>query len=446
MKWSFTAACLLYFSTLTYGQVLEFSGKVLGTGLFYNGEHSPFWMHTNTRGRIDEETEFSGLVSVQVRNRINEDTFLEFGTGMLYHDGFSSRLQIDESYLRFQSHWWELILGRKQRREAYAGLSATNENILWSLNARPLPGFGFHTLRPVFFNGSSGLGIEGSWEEFFMDDQRYVLKTRLHHKMFNLVYRPSEALQLLAGLHHFVQWGGHHPEHGELPAAFIDYLRVISGREGEEGVDGQEINALGNHLGSYQLQLRTRLGEYKLELIYNHLFEDGSGRVLANTPDGRYGIFVKESRADGWMSALLYEFYYTRNQSANSPGTDGVDNYFNNNRYRSGWTYHSRIIGLPFFGLFQDRFRVKNNKIIVHHLGVSGTGFGRYPYKFLASYRKNYGSKISGNYRKHHMLSTYLEVELWSDLLDLNFQLGADFNAIAAPNFGAAVQLRRSLF
>ncbi|MGW1455577.1 capsule assembly Wzi family protein [Salegentibacter agarivorans] len=431
-------------------QQIDFKGNVNATGLLFSEDNSPFWLHTNQRGRLDELTNFSGLANISGIYRFSENASLEGGLGVLYQDGFTDKLQLDESYLAFNNSWLGIVAGRKQRKELYRGLSATNQSILWSLNARPLPGIRFFTKRPIFFNDNRGLGFEASLEEYFMDDERYVEDTRLHHKSFHLVYKSSPRFQISAGLRHFVQWGGTHPEFGDLPSDFKAYTRAITGRgvgdDIGEGISEQEINGLGNHLGSYEVNIKTILANYNVEIIYNHLFEDGSGSLLRNTPDGRYGVFIEDPTAaiDSWIQAVMYEFYYTKNQSKNTPTTDGQDNYFNNNLYRSGWTYENRVLGLPFITLGPDRFRITNNKVLVHHIGLSGMAFSKIPYKFLGSFRKNYGGKGSANTNGQHVLSTYLDLNLLQNIVNLNLQLGADFDEIEVSNFGAGISVSKS--
>ena len=140
-------------------------------------------------------------------------------------------------------------------------------------------------------------------------------------------------------------------------------------------------------------------------------------------------------------------FYYTKNQSKNTPTTDGIDNYFNNNLYRSGWTYENRVLGVPFITLDPERFRISNNKILVHHFGLTGTAFNYIPYKFLTSYRINDGGK-GGEYRENKILSTFLTFKIWQyqEFVDVNLQLATDFSSIAAPNFGAGIQISKKLF
>lgn len=445
MKFTLLLLFILHLSFAVQAQDMLLEGTVNTKGIIYSGDESPFWIHSNQRGRVDERSNVAGWINGLATYDISESASFKMGLGLLYSDGYLDKLQLDESYLSFENDWLLVSVGRRQREEMYNGLSASNENILWSLNARPVPGIGFEIIRPIYFSQKAGLGFKLSLEEYITDDDRYVKDTRIHHKSFHLVFDGVYNWEFIVGLEHFVQWGGISPVFGELPGGFQDYRNVFTGMEGEDDVRGEEANAIGNHLGGYVAGIKTSFDNYQIEVIYNHLFEDGSGRVLVNTPDGRYGIFIADKEPGKWIDAMMYEFYYTKNQSKNSPTTDGIDNYFNNNVYRSGWTYESRILGVPFINLDEERFRIGNNKFIAHHVGISGLAWGNLPYTLLTSYRKNYGSKTNSN-QPNEILSSYLDLRIYKSDLNVNLQLGSDFNSIASPNFGLGIQLTKELY
>ena len=84
-----------------------------------------------------------------------------------------------------------------------------------------------------------------------------------------------------------------------------------------------------------------------------------------NFPDGVNTLSFSFTDKNRWVSDILYEHQYTLYQSGpingemfddkgNSltpPGvsTVGIDDYFANAYYRSGWTHHGRVIGDPLF-------------------------------------------------------------------------------------------------
>lgn len=419
-------------------------------GIFSSKSENPFWFHSNRRGRVDKGTGLAGWINGSGKYYIHPEATLEVGTGLLFRDGYLDHIRLEEFYMQFENYWLRATAGSKQREELYRGLSATNENILWSLNARPMPGLRFELTRPVVFWEGAELGFLVNLEEYSMENRRYVQNARVHHKSFHLVYSGTRNIEISLGMQHFVQWGGTSTEHGMLPGTFSDYLTVFSGSglSGNDsgGISGQESNALGNHLGSYEVTLRTSLRNYDIELLWNHIFEDGSGLRLGNTPDGRYGIYISDTEDLGVIQAVMYEFYYTKDQSDGSSGIDGRDNYLNNNLYRSGWTHHNQVLGTPFFTLDSDRFRVENNRFIVHHLGLRGEAFHKIPFKFLTSYRKNYGSKAIDYPETRNVFSTYLDVFLWESSFEIHLQVGGDFSPSASPNHGLGFRFKRDLF
>ncbi len=437
---------LLFFVFSGYAQKIDFSASVTVEGLFSSEEENPFWLYTNQRGRIDELTDIATWADASVTYFITPDASVELGVGGLYQNGFADQLQLDQYYLSFQNTWMKAHAGRKHKTELYNGLSATNENVLWSLNARPLPGLSFEIYRPVYFWKTAGLGFKASWEEFLTDDERYVENLRIHHKSFHFVYSGIRNFELIFGLQHFAQWGGTSPDEGQLPNGFEDYLRVITGKQGQNTEVGEQLNALGNQLGSYEIYLNTSWSHYDIQLLYNTFFEDMSGLKLRNTPDGRYGIFIQDRDKEKWVSSFMYEYYYTRNQSKYYPTTDGKDNYFNNSLYKSGWTYENRVLGLPFILARKDGLGISDNNIVAHHVGISGKAFYYLPYKFLTSYRMNYGAKSGTSKPNDRIFSGFLDLKIWEDFVDVNVQIGADFHSSSKDVFGAGLKVHKNFF
>lgn len=433
-------------------------------GMASTEEDLPFWMVHNQRGRILEDSNFAGWITARSQYTFKNNSVLEIGAGILGREGSGDNLFVDELYGHYETKFWSFTAGRKQQEELYNGLSASNRSILWSLNARPLPGLQLKTTRPVFL--LKNFGFEAEWAEYLMDDERFVDNTRLHHKSFQLVYSTTDKdFRITAGIQHFAQWGGDSPVFGEQPTGVEDYLRIVTGREGgTNAVGGDQQNALGNHIGGYELLVKKTFSKFKVELFYNHLFEDGSGSRLGNTPDGRYGVFIDRMEKEAWINSLVYEFYYTKHQSHTTSGAHISDDYFNNYSYRSGWTYHNLVIGAPFFltNYYDEEYtqgfvRIGNNIFVAHHLGLEGLAFNRIPYKFLSSYRKNYGHKrlAPGFQNVDHyttddprgksmlpseVLSTYLDLKILQTPLNLNLQFGTDFSSEKFTG-GAGVQI-----
>lgn len=424
-----------------------------GQGQLFSGDRSPFWFHSNSLGRLDEKTQIYGLLQSDYSIENSKGIKADFGMGVLYKNGYDDEFRFDEAYASIASETIELIIGKKHKQVLYQGLSATNENILWSLNSPAVPGIQLYTRQPIFFSGSHGLGFLAGLEEYLLDDDRHIENTRLHHKFGKLIYKSQGDFEISIGGYHFVQWAGISEEFGKLPNSFEDYLRIFFAKPSEDNVgDGQEVNALGNQLGSYELRLKSKIKDIDFVFLYNSIFEDASGLKMGNFPDGRYAIYFEDNRDSfwglPWLKAFMYEFYYTKNQSRSrvSSEVDGADNYFNNNLYRSGWTYKNQVMGVPFILLNDNRFRIGTNIVVAHHLGLRGAIFEKLPYRFLLSYRQNYGVKGSFFDDKKEIISTFLEV----DIIDLDYklkaQIGADLKFNESSNFGVGLNFTKSIF
>ncbi|WP_405198366.1 capsule assembly Wzi family protein [Christiangramia sp. LLG6405-1] len=451
MKHPYLISIFLILSLPSHAQDY-FNLDAITTAGLYSGSESPFWMHTNRRGRVDEKTFYSGLLSGSAIFYIDDTRSFQFVGGLLYKDGYDDGLIIDEAYFSYVSPKIRVDIGKRQRKDLYQGLSVSNESILWSLNASPFPGILIETVDPIFINFKDyGLGFRFSVGEYLLDDDRYIDSPRLHHKSAHLVYRNRRNFEISLGLQQFVQWAGDSEEFGRLPQTWRDYGSVITGRAGIDDVEGQEINALGNQIGSYELKAKSKINDLDVEFFYNHIFEDGSGLKMGNLPDGRYGIYIEDNRdtfwGKDWVKAFIYEFHYTKNQSRSrkSSNRDGSDDYFNNNLYKSGWTYQNLVIGNPFILTTEERYRIGVNIVTAHHIGISGEAFDL-PYKALLSYRKNYGRKDIFFDITQQVISSYVEVELMKGDYNLSAFFASDIKNVDQSNVGAGLKFSKSLF
>jgi len=453
MRIYFLATFFCFFTLELSAQVVDYRLDFEGTGQLYSGETSPFWLHSNRKGRLDGKSHLYGLMSGSGNIFINDSSHFELGVGALYKEGFDDGAKLDEVYFEYLSRKIGVVLGKKHKEDLFKGLSASNESILWSLNSSAIPGIRLFTRSPVFILNNRGLGFKAGLEEYILDDDRYIEDARIHHKSFHLVYKTRRNLQIALGVQHFVQWAGISEEYGKLPNSLNDYIRVFTGMASDEDVgEGQEVNALGNQIGSYEVKVNSKIRGLDFQFLYNHIFEDASGMKMGNFPDGRYALFIEDNRDEfwgtPWLKAFMYEFYYTKNQSRDRAGSliDGADNYFNNNLYRTGWVYKNQVIGVPFILLSENRFRIGTNIIAVHHLGLKGKVFDEFPYRFLLSYRQNYGVKDSFFAEKREVLSTLLELELIDSDYNLKAQLGADINSYKDSTFGVGINFTKTIF
>ena len=433
-----------YSNTFDRNYMVDFNLQGFGS----TQERLPFWFYKNQRGRISEDSNFSAWLTGKAVEFITPESYVIIGAGVLYHDGGKNGIQSDELYLHFQNSWMYATLGRKQRPTLYNGLSSSNESLLWSLNARPMPGIQIGTTDPIFFSPEGIFGFEGSWNEYYMGRDRYVAGTKVHHKEFRLVYRKGD-WQVKAGFQHMAQWSGTSPTTGKQPDTFKDYLRIVSGLAGDANATvGDQMSALGNHIGGMEIYLYKEFRDFRLQAFYNHIFEDGSGIRLGNTPDGRYGLFYEHNNKNQLISSVMYELFYTKHQSYTTTGAHKHDDYFNNGNYRSGWTYEHRVIGAPFFTVDPDPenlIAIMNNKFTAHHIGVGGQ-IGNYinifPYHLLLSYAHNEGRFNRRYPRKQDVFYGLFNLGLFQEnAFNIDLQVGLELNSFTAPVYGAGVHL-----
>jgi hypothetical protein len=294
--------------------------------------------------------------------------------------------------------------GIYHRALEYAGLGISNGNIIYSGNARTLPGCNFmvEPFKVPFTNGI--VKLYGNFADYKMKDNRYMHGARLHTSSLFANVKIGSRLKASAGLEDWAEWAGTDPNGNKSPSGFKDYIRVIFGRKGGKNAsESDQINVLGNHLGRILCKLDYRGDWYKASIAMDHPYEDGSGTTLHNFPDAVWTIYAGANDKDRWISDAVFEFIYTKSQSGRyhtKPGTNivigGDDNYFNNGEYRSGWTYYGRTLGVPLITPREKNAQgmtlgVCNNRIEAYNMGIRGKIAHIMPYSLKLTYSKNYG-------------------------------------------------------
>lgn len=427
---------------------INFQAELNMYGLASTEDELPFWLYHNQRGRISSETNFSSWFSGKAVNFFSNGSFLIMGAGAFFDEAAPEPLKPDELYAHYQNSKFYVSIGKKQHPELYNGISSSNRSTLWSLNASPIPGIVIGTTDPVFFRGEDGFGFEAVLAEYFMGNDRYVKGARLHHKKISLVFEKQE-WSVILGFNHYAQWAGVNPSenYGKQPNSFEDYVFIFFGQEG--GADaslGDQLSALGNHIGGYEFYLNKEFDDFRIQLFYNHLFEDGSGMRLRNTPDGRYGIFLEKKGKSHYINSVIFELYYTLHQSHTINAIHKWDNYFTHGVYKSGWIYGKKVIGAPFFTRNESGLGMVNNKFKAFHLGVSGRIdplTESYPYKMMLSYSYNEGTPFERYIPKQDVFYVNYEMKFWDEFVELRFQFGAEYNSYASPIYGAGIHLRK---
>ena len=448
----------------------------------------PYWAQTGQYGRMPSTA--GSMMWVQARTQFDDARTFQWRWGVgLTSNSVVSRFA-DECYL--SGRWKALTLdaGLKHREMDFLGaspslgsLSVTGGHLIESGNTRAMPGYRL-SLAPVDIPFTHGhLALYGFWGDFKTLDRRWVDEALVHRGEIFLMARIGEHLELHAGLDHYALWGG-----TAMDANWYNYWRVVTGsRASESGSRSDQINVIGDHGGSECFKLKWTEDEWIATFQHDIPYSDRSGMRFNNFPDGVNTLNFGWTRKDRWISDILYEFHYTRNQSGplHEAETDadgnvipwhkgmhiaGGDDYFNNGEYRSGWTYYGRTIGLPLFYPAGTRARtwepntlvrgVENNRIRAHHLGLSGQFFRRMPYKLMLTYSQNYGtfgSPYAGESAWGKPWGSVKETPLWQfsaallgevpslfgqNWLHLTYGLYGDYGQVLPSQMGVSLGVR----
>ena len=396
IKYTLSIICCILLASISVAQSIEWKGKVVATGILSSEETNPFWLYANSDGQFGAASQFSGLGELTGSYSISENASLEAGAAFFYRDEVADEFQRRDLYLQFKNKWLKITTGSKRTETLAQGLSATNKNFLYSGNARPLAGVVLEANDPLKI--SKTFSMDWGIAHYQLNDDRYVNNVRVHYKRLALVTQFNENNRLTAKLQHFVQWAGTSPTFGALPSDFSAFIDVFFAKNAPEiMVEGEIQNAVGNHLGSYLLdyEFKTNAGDFSI--YHEHPFEDGSGTRLANFPDGVWGIYFIPSN-EKVFSGILYEYIDTNDQSASN--VSGVDNYFRNSIYRSGWSYEGNIIGMPFIlidnsiVINDENSPIISNRERVHHFGFTGT-IHHIDWKFMSTIVSHLGSHVN---------------------------------------------------
>jgi len=440
----FFIAILLMISISGTAQNLEINSSVSASGYLSTEGELPFWMVVNQNGGLSSQTDglFEGATKGQYFLSENNKASFTTGVSFFLRNGVEDKLQRNELYLQFENSWVRATLGAKNPTDRFQGLSTVNDNFLLSGNARAIPGVLLETATPISI--FKNINIEGAIGHYEMNDDRFVKRSMLHYKKLYANWQLGAKSQIRLGVEHYAQWGGTSPTRGKQPSGFTDFIDIFFAKGGgENAFSGDQQNALGNHLGIYNLEYNYRddIGTFKL--YHQHPFEDGSGTALKNFPDGTWGFYFKPNKEEytGFLDGLLLEYIHTTNQSGS--GVDsGNDDYFFNGIYSSGWTYEQNIIGLPLFNRVQrgESYMYSfYNRIKSIHIGISSTHKN---WSFLSklSYLENLDSFIVTNLEKiknfYSILRTTYSFENYGNItLTLSF----DYSDLNPNNYGTGL-------
>ena len=482
----YIAGLLCFFATYTSNAQSvnkpDWQAQVEVGGWASAGQVTPFWLRANQYGTVPLTTP-SGTLRVGFGRPYRQPDTTQaarprrfdwsVGVQAVGNAASGSRLLLPEAYGKVRWKSIELAAGRWRQLTGLGDSTLSSGFINGSGNALPIPKVQLATLGyvPIGFTKRFVAVNAGYVHGWFTG--AYIQGSYLHQKYVYLrLGKPASRFKVHAGINHEVQWGGQADYlkgtpvaiDGRLPSEFKFYHNVVLGTRPDywqtndyTSFDGAYW--FGNGLGSEDVgvELATQNGTWLL--YHQHIYEDLSGLLWYNAPDGLTGLGWHRRAGRGWLNRVVVEYLNTMDQSGPTfdlPGNSsyqGNDNYFNHGQYIEGWTYQGRTIGTPFL-MPQNEVRpaargpqfFSNNRIQMAYLGANGQAGELLSWTFRLSYSRNYGTFSVPYPTPYGQLSALIGVQWRLPQLagtQLTASLAVDQGKLLPNTIGGFVGLRR---
>ena len=245
-------------------------------------------------------------------------------------------------------------IGMFSKNKIYESHIYSTGSMIFSNNAKIIPGVGYNTNWIDFFN----------YFQFKVDLFQGKFPSQmdnngpfLHYKSV-MLKKEYDYANFGFQIQHAVQFGGDDQNGEVIPINLRTFFRMVAAQSGDDSQPGIDQDyKIGNGLGAYIFSFERKISSNEVKLYYEHFFDDKSGAKLKNFSDGLYGIEIKKNRI-----GLFYEKLETTNQSGNQH-PPGVDSYYWHQVYQFGWTNKNLSIGNAFINPLNNRKKIQNISI-----------------------------------------------------------------------------------
>ena len=465
LKTHIIAFIALFISTLSFSQTDTVKYDVSASSLASTGKFSPFWMGARSYGLISTSP-YGAMASAKITKNFGEkQRIVDYNfiiNAVSRADKLKKEVFLHELYAGIKV--WLFTFSGGFKEEIYGNQDSTLSagGFMYSQNAAPIPKVSLHIERFKPLPNANDIEMKGGVSHGWFNDNVYVKNLLFHHKYLYLRFKyPEQRLWFEFGLDHSAQWAGIFPDGTTTKANFSNFKKVFFGQGGGmDAVQTEKINALGNHLVSQSIKVEGLIGNYKIDAYWQNLSEDGPIILLWNTMnirDGVWGLSVKNKEFP-FLKGFLYEYISTSDQSGPFHDKDGViyggvDSYFQNGIYLTGWTFRGRTLGTPLItspiyndGYCEGNFDFLNSRVTAHHFGFEGNVSG-YDYKLLTTFTKNYGLYFKRFPEMKPNTSILFEVNRKFQKfggVEGKLSVGADFGTLFGNSLGAMVTIRKT--
>jgi len=445
------------------------------------GEYTPFWITSNTYGTVPLRPN-SGYVrgDLSWKHSFSNGIKLKAEADIVTAAKHSSSVWVHQLYGAVSYRNMSFFFGARERYDSMLDRNLSMGDMTYSTNARPMPeinfAFPYYTNFPFtkgYLQFKADFAVGKSFDNDYIvrtksPEANYAIDMLWHHKSLFIKWEdPNERIPFwgIIGLEHAAQWAGWTSagDFGKNPNSFRDFVRIILCESGDENsIEGEQINVLGNHLGTYNFKIGFKDKKIQTALYKQHFYEDKSGLEMANWRDGIWGgelTFFNQP----FLQKIVFEYLQTTNQSGplhflyydgklypNTRG-GGSDEYYNNGVYCSGWSYFGRAIGnalltSPEYNNDQ-RLGFKNNRVKAIHLGLEGNITSEFSYRTLFSGMYGWGTHPRPFTKRKDNFSSLIECiykPKKQNGLQINLQASFDKGDLYGDNFGCSLKISKS--
>lgn len=365
----------------------------------------PFWLNANNSRRFSSESANSlyNILDYQGAFLPTDNIKVTWQLETILNIREQIQGSIIQANIGFETSLLHVHTGYK---EEYFGLNDSTlsiGNLVYGNNARPIPKFVVSTngwQKAPFLKNI--LTFQAYLAHGKFEQNRFQSGAFLHQKYFYIgASALKNRLSIIGGLHHNAQWGGNNSQNeSSQPTGIKNYVKIFTGSSGGgDALLTDQRNALGNHLGSYDMRGSMKFKSFTISNYWQFLWEDKSGLTPFNWRDGLMGISI-DLVNQKVVNKIVLEIVRTNDQNAQKVADDGTpifepDSFFNNAVYKSGWTFNDQVIGSPIFLLLNPESnsvsRIKNS-INAFSFALQGN-FYKFNYQIRYVDFKNKGTK-----------------------------------------------------
>ena len=465
-----------------------------------NGDHNPLWLQANRYGLSSLKTS-NGYLLGAVSRPLSADDGRRWGVGygldVAVAAGFTSTLVIQQAYAEVRWLKGQLTVGSREYPMELKNQELSSGSQTLGINARPIPQVrlalpDYWTIPGMkgwlAFKGhlSYGIQTDDKWQKEFTNRQSRYTEHSLYHSKAGYLRIGPKNITLELGLEMACQFGGttYNINNGQLvrienESGLSSFIHAfIPG--GWDVVEDEYRNTEGNNLGSWVARLNFNYPSWKLGLYLDHFFEDhssmfmldydgyGEGSEWDQKKKSRYLLYDLKDMMLGielnlkrfkYLENIVLEYIYTKYQSgpvyhdhthSMSDHVGGIDDYYNH-YVMNGWQHWGMVMGNPLYTspLYNTNgeIYVPNNRFVAVHLGLSGTPFSGFHYRFLGTWQSSLGTyKRPFTEEREHgsmlMEATYQflrRMKGWS----ITGAFGADFGSVLGKNYGWQLTIKK---